>query len=172
MRGITPAGVVERSDVTITTRSPMPTPSAFANSVPSTMPYSPGWSAPKEPVTTLSAMAVTLRSSSGNTPVTTAPLVLLPPPISSAWSSMKGAAPSTCGFVRTRAAALCQSCSRKLAAVMLACEVRLRMRSRTSRSKPFITDSTTISTATPIASPAIEIVEMKETKRLPRLARR
>ena len=55
---------------------------------------------------------------------------------------------------------------------MLACEVRLRMRSRTSRSKPFITDSTTMSTATPIATPAIEIVEMKETKRLPRLARR
>jgi hypothetical protein len=57
-------------------------------------------------------------------------------------------------------------------ALMVACAVRLRMRSRTSRSKPFITDNTTISTATPIATPAIEMVEMKETKRLPRLARR
>ena len=60
----------------------------------------------------------------------------------------------------------------ELSALMLACEVRLRMRPRTSRSKPFITESTTMSTATPIAMPAIEIVEMKETKRLPRLARR
>ena len=44
------------------------------------------------------------------------------------------------------------------------------MRSRTSFWKPFITDSTTISAATPRAMPDIEIIEMKEMKRL-RLAR-
>ncbi len=117
-------------------------------------------------------MTVTCRSSSGSTPVTIAPLLLLPLASSSACSSMNGAAASTDGLSRTRAAVSCQSPRRRLSALMLACEARLRMRTRTSRSKPFITESTTMRTATPIAMPAIEIVEMKEMKRLPRLARR
>ena len=41
------------------------------------------------------------------------------------------------------------------------------MRLRSSRSKPFITERTTISTATPIATPSIEISEMNDRKRLP-----
>ncbi len=41
------------------------------------------------------------------------------------------------------------------------------MRDRSSCSNPFITDSTTISTATPIATPTMEIMEMKDRKRLP-----
>ena len=45
------------------------------------------------------------------------------------------------------------------------------MRARTSFWKPFITDSTTISAATPSAMPSIEISEMKEMKWLRRLAR-
>ncbi|MCY1222045.1 hypothetical protein D9M72_341220 [compost metagenome] len=44
------------------------------------------------------------------------------------------------------------------------------MRSRTSFWNPFITDSTTISAATPRAIPNIEIIEMNEMKVL-RLAR-
>jgi hypothetical protein len=40
------------------------------------------------------------------------------------------------------------------------------MRSRSSFWKPFITDSTTISAATPSASPSMEISAMKEMKRL------
>ena len=45
------------------------------------------------------------------------------------------------------------------------------MRVRSSFWKPFITDSTTISAATPSAMPSIEISEMKEMKWLRRLAR-
>ncbi len=41
------------------------------------------------------------------------------------------------------------------------------MRLLSSLSKPFITDSTTISTATPIATPTIDISEMNDRKRLP-----
>ncbi|MNN66268.1 hypothetical protein D3C81_1818340 [compost metagenome] len=44
------------------------------------------------------------------------------------------------------------------------------MRSRTSFWKPFMTDSTTISAATPSAMPSIEIMEMNEMNVL-RLAR-
>ncbi len=45
------------------------------------------------------------------------------------------------------------------------------MRVRSSFWKPFITDSTTISAATPSAMPAIEVSEMKLMKWLRRLAR-
>ena len=45
------------------------------------------------------------------------------------------------------------------------------MRVRSSFWKPFITESTTISAATPSAMPHIEIREMKEMKWLRRLAR-
>ena len=45
------------------------------------------------------------------------------------------------------------------------------MRARSSFWKPFITDSTTISAATPSAMPTIEMSEMKEMKWLRRLAR-
>ncbi|MNC98662.1 hypothetical protein D3C83_166970 [compost metagenome] len=51
------------------------------------------------------------------------------------------------------------------------CEATPRMRSRSSLWKPFITDSTTISAATPSAMPAIEVSEMKLMKWLRRLAR-
>jgi hypothetical protein len=46
------------------------------------------------------------------------------------------------------------------------------MRLRNSDSKPFMTDSTTMSTATPMATPAIEITEMNDAKPLPRADRR
>jgi hypothetical protein len=46
------------------------------------------------------------------------------------------------------------------------------MRPRISFWKPFITDSTMISAATPSAMPTMEIREMKEMKPLRRLARR
>jgi hypothetical protein len=47
----------------------------------------------------------------------------------------------------------------------------LSMRSVTSLRKPFITDSTTISAATPSAMPSIEAAEMKEMKPLRRVPR-
>ena len=61
----------------------------------------------------------------------------------------------------------CQSASPSPNAVIVACEERLRIRVRSSRSKPFMTESTTISTATPMATPTIEISEMNDRKRLP-----
>ena len=49
------------------------------------------------------------------------------------------------------------------------CEITPSMRSRTSFWKPFITDSTMISAATPSAMPSIETPEMKEMKPLRRV---
>ena len=43
------------------------------------------------------------------------------------------------------------------------------MRVLSSRAKPFITDSTTISTATPTASPSAETTEMNDRKPRPRV---
>ena len=51
------------------------------------------------------------------------------------------------------------------------CEATDRMRVRSSSWKPFITESTTISAATPSAMPVIEMAEMKLMKWLRRLAR-
>src|SRR4051812_18458376 len=48
--------------------------------------------------------------------------------------------------------------------ISMACEVTLRMRVRNSRSKPFITDSTTTSVATPSVRPMMEISATNETK--------
>ena len=50
--------------------------------------------------------------------------------------------------------------------VMVACEVTASMRLRSSRSKPLSTDSTTMSTATPSASPSTDIDATKDTKPL------
>ena len=51
------------------------------------------------------------------------------------------------------------------------CETTPSMRSRTSFWKPFITDSTMISAATPSAMPSIDTPEMKVMKPLRRVAR-
>ena len=51
------------------------------------------------------------------------------------------------------------------------CEATPRILARSSFWKPFITESTTISAATPSAMPAIEMAEMKLMKWLRRLAR-
>ena len=88
-------------------------------------------------------------------------------PISSASPSTYGATASTAGFASARSRSAGQSCRPAPNVVTVACEVMLRMRSRSSRSKPFMTDSTTISTATPIATPTIDISEMNDRKRLP-----
>ncbi len=82
-----------------------------------------------------------------------------------------GAAATTRGCREASSAAACQFCSVPLGPVITRCEATPRMRSRTSVWKPFITDSTTISTATPSAMPTMEMAEMKLMKRLRRLAR-
>jgi len=56
--------------------------------------------------------------------------------------------------------------------VTTACDVRFNSRLRNSCSNPFITESTTISAATPTATPSKETIEMNDTKRLARRARK
>src|SRR5439155_548414 len=73
---------------------------------------------------------------------------------------------------RHHAAVRCQSGSAlPCASNSSTCAITLSMRPRTSFWKPFITDSTMISAATPSAMPSIDTPEMKEMKRLRRPAR-
>ena len=60
----------------------------------------------------------------------------------------------------------CQSASVLSAPEIWTCDATLRMRVRTSRWKPFITDSTVISTVMPSAMPTTDTSEMNEMKRL------
>src|SRR5690242_7896691 len=48
--------------------------------------------------------------------------------------------------------------------ISIACEVTLRMRVRSSRSKPFITDNATTRVATPRARPSTEMSATTETR--------
>jgi len=76
----------------------------------------------------------------------------------------KGAAPVTCGCFSACAATRSQPAISPLAPLICTCETTARMRLRNSVWKPFITESTTISAATPSAMPSMEIREMKEMK--------
>ncbi len=103
-------------------------------------------------------------------PRTTLPRTACPAE-SRACAFTKGAAATTCGSPSAIFAAACQSASRLSAPLICTCEATPRMRARSSFWKPFMTDSTTISAATPSAMPAIEVAEMKLMKWLRRLAR-
>ena len=48
--------------------------------------------------------------------------------------------------------------------LMVMCDTTPRMRARSSSPKPFMTESTVMSTVTPSAMPIIELSEMKEMK--------
>lgn len=134
-----------------------------------TMPKPPALSSASEPCLKKSGMIETLASSSGSTASTitvcTAPLALSMPCI---W--VNGATAVTCSWALTFSARARQS-SMGWYDSTVACGTMPRMRVRISRSKPFITESTTIITSTPSARPIIEVSEMKETKWLRRLAR-
>jgi len=82
-----------------------------------------------------------------------------------------GAAAITPGCFAACSATCGQSLISPEAPLIWMCETTARMRPRSSVWKPFITDSTTISAATPSAMPSMEIIEMKEMKWLRRLAR-
>ncbi len=82
------------------------------------------------------------------------------------WVSTNGAAPITSGFLRASAAAACQSAIEPCASNTSTWASTDNMRSVTSFWKPFITDSTMISAATPRPMPAMEMSEMKEMKLL------
>ncbi len=86
------------------------------------------------------------------------------PEDSIAWALTKGAAASTRGCSAASRATACHSSSWLLTPVICTCDATPRMRARSSFWKPFMTDSTTISAATPSAMPSIEVSEMKEMK--------
>ena len=78
----------------------------------------------------------------------------------------------TSGWVRAAWATACQSASALPSALKTSmCGMTLSMRSRTSFWKPFITESTMISAATPRAMPSMDTPEMKEMKPLRRPVR-
>ena len=80
--------------------------------------------------------------------------------------SANGAVPITSGFLRASAASACQFGIEPRASNTSTWASTDSMRPVTSFWKPFITDSTTISAATPKPMPAIEIREINEIKLL------
>ena len=81
-----------------------------------------------------------------------------------ACDSTKGTAWVTPGIASARRCAARQSGNAPSSPVSVACEVTASMRERSSRSNPFITESTTMSTATPSIRPSAEIAATKDTK--------
>ena len=86
----------------------------------------------------------------------------------SACEATNGAAPITCGIAArlARGGAPVGAARRRSASLTSTCAMTESMRSRTSFWKPFITDSTMISAATPSAMPSIDTPEMNEMKPL------
>ena len=163
-RGSVPAGVTVPCGVMATTGSPMVTPSARASSTPSTMPNSPGLRSVSLPRFMCAPMSATVSSSTGSTPRINAPRLTLPA-ASIACPNTNGAAAFTRGSCRASAATRCQLASCGTPRISM-CDATDRMRLRSSSWNPFITDSTTISAATPSAMPAIDVSAMNEMNEL------
>ena len=123
----------------------------------------PGVRSERSPAVSRCASPLVVRSSDGSTPRTRAP-IMCRPYANSAWLSTYGAAATTPLAPRTRCCRACQSLSLPSRPAMVACEVTASMRVRSSRSKPFITESTTISVATPSIRPHTDMSATKETK--------
>ena len=87
------------------------------------------------------------------------------------WVSTNGAAPVTAGLAKASFEACCQFGMAPRASNTSMWASTDSMRSVTSFWKPFITDRTTISAATPSAMPATEISEINEIKLLRPLRR-
>lgn len=111
------------------------------------------------------AKSATLSSASGSTPRTSVPRTVWSKD-SMPWACTKGAAARTCGCLAASSATRCQLDSSPSKPEICTWDATPRMRVRSSVWKPFITDSTTISAATPRAMPSIETSEMKDMKRL------
>ena len=117
-------------------------------------------------------MSATPASRAGSMPRTSAPR-FAPPADSIACPMTYGAAAFTCGLPRASRSTAASSASTGIPRISM-CEATDRIRLRSSSWKPFITDSTTISAATPSAIPAIDVSAMNEMNELrpePRRAR-
>ena len=119
----------------------------------------------------LAARGVTAASSAGTMPRTMAPRMSSPRAIR-AWAGTNGAAPMTAGFFLAWAASARQSArAPPWASYSSTWATTESMRSRTSFWKPFITESTMMSAATPSVIPSTDTPEMKEMKPLRRAER-
>ncbi len=164
--GITPTGVTSPKATSSTTRSPTFAPSSSASADPSITRYLPSVRSLIRPLDKCGAKSTTRRSASGSTPRTSTPDDLSPW-ISMPCSSIYGAAPTTPGKRSSFSRSGRQFVIRPSSPEIVACAVRLKIRVRNTSSKPFITDSTTISTATPSARPSIAMPAISD--REPRL---
>jgi len=117
---------------------------------------------PMRPAVMRAAIPVVFISSAGITPRIVVPSTCSPW-ASIACSSTYGAAAVTPGSRSAAACAARQSGSVPSSPISVACAVTDSMRVRSSRSKPFITESTTISTAMPSVRPRTELSETNDT---------
>ncbi len=128
--------------------------------MPSTMLNLPGVSVASAPPRMCWPMSATLSSCAGSMPRSSAPRFTSPDD-SIACPFTYGAVATTCGFFLAALATAAGSRRSGKPRISM-CDATERMRLRSSCWKPFITDSTTISAATPSAMPAIEISAMNE----------
>ena len=165
-RGNTPSGVTAASDITTVTRSPTATPRSRARLLPSSA-RNPAGASASRPAGPPAAVPVTKRptidtspSRAGSIPESCAART----PCTVATSTgpvTSGAMPCTPCTPRTRAAADCQSVNVP-SWYSTSCGSTASTRSRSSRSKPFSTDSTSTSTAVPRARPPMATLVMNE----------
>ena len=134
------------------------------------MPNSPALSASSLPARMCNPISATCSSRCGMMPRTTLPRTAWPA-VSIACALTNGDAALTRGSCSASFATGCQSAIWLFGPLICTCEATPRMRARSSFWNPFITESTTISAATPSAIPAIEMSEMKLMKWLRRFAR-
>ncbi len=172
-RGTTPAGVTWPLGATSVTLSPARTPSERASSTPSTMSelarHQLGQGAALQgrgQVGDLGFLApATMPRTHGAAHVLAARQQRLRCDEGRRADHLPGVRRGPSASVRARSAS-----AAPLGTNTSMCEITLSMRSRTSFWKPFITDSTMISAATPSAMPSIDTPEMKEMNPLRRVA--
>ena len=170
MRGSTPAGVIRACGTTRVTRPPTVASSLSARSRPSSTLKRPGARLSKSPSTRYPPTSDTRGSRAGETPRISTPRTC-PAWVSIPCNSTNGAAPTTSGCASAASASDSHPSSEPSIPEIVACEATPRMRSRSSRSKPFMTEITVIRAVAPSAIPIIEVRLMKEMKWLRRFAR-
>ena len=165
IRGITPSGVTSPRATSSTTRSPTFAPSSSARALPRMTRYLPGCQI-SQPGRSAGAVANRRRAAprpaicrAAERPTTcrrgsTCPALR--------YTAPRRRRPGSAGVFRDPAAS---SGSAPRDPRWWREPVRLRMRVRSTSSKPFMTDSTTISTATPSAKPSIAMPAISDTNR-------
>ena len=163
MRGSTPAGVIRAWGATRVTRVPTSAPSLRARSRPISTLNRPGARLSSSPSTRYRPISDTAGSREGETPRISTPRTC-PAWVSIPCDSTNGATPTTSGWASAVPASDSQSSSARSNPEIVACEATPSIRSRSSRSKPFITEITVIRAVTPRAIPIVEVRLMNEMK--------